>query len=109
MVLMGEGNISELEACGVRLSAIDQSYLVRDYPIFGVDPADRRFTCLGTEDNARLRLRKLVAEIRPELVVRAARILIKAGRCDTAMDLADAFLDRSAVLELAGQYGVDLA
>ena len=109
MVLMGEGNISELEACGVRLSAIDQSYLVRDYPIFGVDPADRRFTCLGTEDNARLRLRKLVAEIRPELVARAARILIKAGRCDTAMDLADAFLDRSAVLELAGQYGVDLA
>lgn len=109
MVLMGEGNISELEACGVRLSAIDQSYLVRDYPIFGVDPADRSFTCLGTEDNARLRLRNLVAEIRPELVVRAARILIKAGRCDTAMDLADAFLDRSAVLELAGQYGVDLA
>ena len=109
MVLMGEGNISELEACGVRLSAIDQSYLVRDYPIFGVEPADRSFTCLGTEDNARLRLRKLVAEIRPELVVRAARILIKAGRCDTAMDLADAFLDRSAVLELAGQYGVDLA
>lgn len=109
MVLMGEGNNSELEACGVRLSAIDQSYLVRDYPIFGVDPADRSFTCLGTEDNARLRLRKLVAEIRPELVVRAARILIKAGRCDTAMDLADAFLDRSAVLELAGQYGVDLA
>ena len=109
MVLMGDGNISELEACGVRLSAIDQSYLVRDYPIFGVDPADRSFTCLGTEDNARLRLRKLVAEIRPELVVRAARILIKAGRCDTAMDLADAFLDRSAVLELAGQYGVDLA
>lgn len=109
MVLMGEGNISELEACGVRLSVIDQSYLVRDYPIFGVDPADRSFTCLGTEDNARLRLRKLVAEIRPELVVRAARILIKAGRCDTAMDLADAFLDRSAVLELAGQYGVDLA
>lgn len=109
MVLMGEGNISELEACGVRLSAIDQSYLVRDYPIFGVDPADRSFTCLGTEDNARLRLRKLVAEIRPELVVRAARILIKAGRCDIAMDLADAFLDRSAVLEFAGQYGVDLA
>ncbi len=109
MVLMGDGNISELEACGVRLSAIDQSYLVRDYPIFGVDPADRSFSCLGTEDNARLRLRKLVAEIRPELVVRAARILIKAGRCDTAMDLADAFLDRSAVLELAGQYGVDLA
>lgn len=102
MVLMGEGNISELEACGIRLSAIDQSYLVRDYPIFGVEPTDRSFTCLGTEDNARLRLRKLVAEIRPELVVRAARILIKAGRCDTAMDLADAFLDRSAVLELAG-------
>lgn len=109
MILMGEGNIAELEACGVRLSMIDQSYLVRDYPIFGLDPADRSFTCLGAEDNGRLRLRKLVAEIRPELVPRAARILLKAGRCDAAMDLADAFLDRSVVLELAGQYGVDLA
>ena len=109
MVLMGEGNISELEACGVRLSMVDQSYFVRDYPIFGLDPAERSFTCLGTEDNGRLRLRKLVAEVRPELVPRAARILLKAGRCDAAMGLADAFLDREAVLELAGQYGVDLA
>ena len=109
MVLMGEGNIAELEACGVRLSMVDQSYFVRDYPIFGLDPAERSFTCLGTEDNGRLRLRKLVAEVRPELVPRAARILLKAGRCDAAMGLADAFLDREAVLELAGQYGVDLA
>ncbi len=109
MVLMGEGNMAELEACGVRLSMVDQSYFVRDYPIFGLDPAERSFTCLGTEDNGRLRLRKLVAEVRPELVPRAARILLKAGRCDAAMGLADAFLDREAVLELAGQYGVDLA
>ena len=109
MVLMGEGRIAELEACGVRLSMIDQSIFVRDYPIFGVDPSDRTFRCLGAKDNARLRLRKLVAEIRPELVSRAARILIKAGRCDLAMDLADAFLDRHVVLELAGQYGADLA
>lgn len=68
MVLMGEGNIAELEACGVRLSMVDQSYFVRDYPIFGLDPAERSFTCLGTEDNGRLRLRKLVAEVRPRLV-----------------------------------------
>lgn len=102
MVLMGEGGIAELEACGVRLSMVDQSIFVRDYPIFGVDPVDRTFRCLGAEGNARLRLRKLVAEIRPELVSRAARILIKAGRCDLAMDLADAFLDRHVVLELAG-------
>mgnify|MGYP000550342551 FL=1 len=88
---------------------VDQSIFVRDYPIFGVDPSDRTFRCLGAKDNARLRLRKLVAEIRPELVSRAARILIKAGRCDLAMDLADAFLDRHVVLELAGQYGADLA
>ena len=74
-----------------------------------MDPSDRTFRCLGAKDNARLRLRKLVAEIRPELVSRAARILIKAGRCDLAMDLADAFLDRHVVLELAGQYGADLA
>ena len=74
MVLMGEGRIAELEACGVRLSMIDQSIFVRDYPIFGVDPSDRTFRCLGAKDNARLRLRKLVAEIRPELVSRAARM-----------------------------------
>ena len=109
MVLMGEGRIAELEACGVRLSMVDQSIFVRDYPFFGVDPSDRTFRCLGAKDNARLRLRKLVAEIRPELVSRAARILIKAARCDLAMDLADAFLDRRVVLELAGQYGADLA
>ncbi len=108
MLLMGEGTIAELEACGVRLSMIDQSYLVRDYPLFGVDPTDRTFTCLGMEENARLRMRKLIAGLRPDLVQRAARILIKAGRCDPAMDLADAFLDRGVVLELAAQYGVDL-
>lgn len=79
MALMGEGRIAELEACGVRLSMVDQSIFVRDYPIFGVDPSDRTFRCLGAKDNARLRLRKLVAEIRPELVSRAARILIKAA------------------------------
>lgn len=67
MILMGEGNIAELEACGVRLSMVDQSYFVRDYPIFGLDPAERSFTCLGTEDNGRLRLRKLVAEFAPNL------------------------------------------
>lgn len=58
---------------------VDQSYFVRDYPIFGLDPAERSFTCLGTEDNGRLRLRKLVAEVRPELVPRAVRILLKAA------------------------------
>ena len=47
MALMGEGKIAELEACGVRLSMIDQSYLVRDYPIFGVDP-DRKSTRLNS-------------------------------------------------------------
>lgn len=105
MVLMGEGNISELEACGVRLSAIDQSYLVRDYPIFGVDPADRSFTCLGTEDNARLRLRKLVAEIRPELVVRAARILIKAGAAIPRWTLPTRFWTAVRCWSLPGSMG----
>ena len=105
MVLMGEGNIAELEACGVRLSMVDQSYFVRDYPIFGLDPAERSFTCLGTEDNGRLRLRKLVAEVRPELVPRAARILLKAGRCDAAMGLADAFWTVRRSLNLLGSMG----
>lgn len=105
MVLMGEGNIAELEACGVRLSMVDQSYFVRDYPIFGLDPAERSFTCLGTEDNGRLRLRKLVAEVRPELVPRAARILLKAGRCDAAMGLADAFWTVKRSLNLLGSMG----
>ena len=38
MILVGEGNIAELEACGVRLSMVDQSYFVRDYPIFWFGP-----------------------------------------------------------------------
>ena len=63
MVLMGEGRIAELEACGVRLSMVDQSIFVRDYPIFGVDPSDRTFRCLGAKDNARLRLRRSVPNL----------------------------------------------
>ena len=41
--------------------------------------------------------------------MRAARILIKAGRCDTAMDLADAFFGPQCGVGAAGRYGVDLA
>lgn len=104
MILMGEGNIAELEACGVRLSMVDQSYFVRDYPIFGLDPPSgvlrvwaRRITdacaCVSWWPSP------------PELVPRAARILLKAGRCDAAMGLADAFWTVMRSLNLLGSMG----
>ena len=92
---------------GLRGETIDgRPVLLRTrLPDLWLGPAERSFTCLGTEDNGRLRLRKLVAEVRPELVPRAARILLKAGRCDAAMGLADAFLDVMRSLNLLGSMG----
>ena len=76
----------------MRLSMVDQSYFVRDFtrslawtPLSGVLRVwARRITdaCVCVSWWPRFA---------PELVPRAVRILLKAGRCDAAMGLADAF------------------
>lgn len=108
MLLMGKGEIGELERCGMNPSNEDLSHLVRDYPMFGYEPADRTFECLGTDD-ARWQVCKVIAGIRPEYVMRAARVLMRAGRIDRAVDLAEAFMKRPSVLELVKRFGPELA
>ena len=109
MLLVGEGNMADFERCGMRPSKVELPRLVRDYPMFGYDTADRSFICLGSEDDARPRVRELVVHAcPPELVMRAVRIQIRAGRCGAAVRLAERYLDRDQALELIAQYAAEL-
>lgn len=109
MLLVGEGNMSDLERCGMRPAKVELPRLVRDYPLFGYDTTDRSFTCLGTEEDARPRVRALVAHVcPPELVMRAVRVQIRAGRCGAAVNLAERHLSAEQLLEIVDQYAAEL-
>ncbi len=104
MILVGEGRVSELERCGVRVQADDLAALVRDYPAFGYDAAERTFCCLGSEGDARARVREMALAVCPGLEARAARVHLRAGRCDCAVALAERFMDERGARELIAQF-----
>lgn len=109
MLLVGEGNMADFERCGMRPAKAGLPRLVRDYPLFGYDASTRNFMCLGSEEDARPRVRELVVHIcPPELVMRAVRIQVKAGRCGAAVELAGRYLDHDQELELIGHYVAEL-
>lgn len=109
MLLVGDGNMADFERCGMRPANVGLPRLVRDYPVFGYDTSDRSFTCLGSEGDARPRVRDLVVHTcPPETVMRAVRIQIRAGRCGAAVRLAERYLDRVQTLELVDQYASEL-
>lgn len=108
MLLVGDGNITELERVGLRISADALSSISRDYPIFGFDPATLEFSCLGTEQSARRRIREIVAAAFPSLVMRAIRVHMKAGRIDLGIALAERYLDSDGAFELVQQFPVTI-
>ena len=109
MLLVGEGNMADFERCGMRPSKMELPRLVRDYPIFGYDTSDRNFACLGSEEDARPRVRKLVVHVAPpELVMRAVRVQVRAGRCGAAVRLAEDHLDQTQAIEIVDQYASEL-
>ena len=109
MLLVGDGNMADFERCGMRPANVGLPRLVRDYPMFGYDTSDRSFTCLGTESDARPRVRDLVAHATsPETMMRAVRVQIRAGRCGAAVRLAESYLDHAQALELIDQYASEL-
>lgn len=108
MLLMGHGNLSDLERCGVRVTSAERASLAREYPVFGYEPADDSFCCLGRDNDAQMRIRRTVSGIRPDLVQRAARIQIRSGRCDRAMMLIEEHLGYEAAMELVAQYAAPL-
>lgn len=109
MLLVGEGSIAELERCGVRVAEADLAALRRDYAVFGLDPSDGRFTCLGTEGGARKIVREAIVGMRPDLLVQAVRIHMKAGRVDKAVALLRQFPDEVVSTEIIREFPVDLA
>lgn len=106
MLLMGSGKLAEMEMCGVTLSREVQVRLTHDYPLFGLDAAARTFSCVGSSYEALAAVRKMVAEAIPGLPARAVRALMKAGRVDRAVALAQEELGRTETLEIMGQFPV---
>lgn len=108
MVLMGSGDLSDFGRLGMRIKSETADRLVRDYPIFGLGFDNRTFSCLdGGVSMARLR--KRIAEERPELAVKAARILILSHREDRAVHLANEVMGSESSMELISQYPTELA
>ncbi|AEB07523.1 transcriptional regulator, SARP family [Coriobacterium glomerans PW2] len=109
MLLMGQGSIADMERCGVRVDVRDLSRIARDYPLFGFDPASREFSCINAEGSSLRRICEQIAAMRPELVTRAARILLKADRVDRAAMLIDQHLDAERGLAILQQFPLKLA
>lgn len=109
MLLLGDGTIDDFERCGVKMHRETMERLARDYPMFGLDTARRTFACLGRTGAVARRLRREIAQRRPEYASRAARVLMRAGRVDAAVELADLVLDEAGRLSLINQFPVQFA
>lgn len=109
LILMGSGNLGDLERGGIRLRRDTMSRLIKAYPVFGIDSADRAFTCLGATGRAHDRLCSDIAARRPAFADRAVRILMKSGRTDDAVELARLTLSPRDSLVLATDYPVQFA
>ena len=109
MLLVGDGSIAELERSGVVVDEAELAMLRRDYAVFGLDPSDGSFSCLGCEEGARKVIREAIVAMRPDLLARAVRIHMKAGRIDRAVRLMRQFPDEMVVREIVREFPVDLA
>lgn len=88
-LLMGKGTLADLERCGVRIHMDLLARMVRDYPVFGYEPAARSFECLEATDSETLStIRGEIASRRPAYAVRAVKALIRSGEVDRAVALA---------------------
>lgn len=108
MVLMGRGSFSELERCGVRARPEQLSKLARDYLVFGVDPAEQRFRCVGCRAALKQARTQIASECTGELL-RAARTLLRADRIDEAADLVHGYMDPRDARGIISQFPAKFA
>ena len=107
VLLLGSGNLGDLARCGVRVKNDLLARTLRDYPVFSVDLETRDFSCLGEG-----RLSCLVddiAERRPELPMKAARIEMRAWRVDRALELMRTTLGLEECLAVIGMFPAHFA
>lgn len=109
MIVLGEGSLSDLPLAGIRLGDEDIAYIVRDYPMFGIDNARRGFKCLDMPVSVFDRLRRDIADREPLLVSRCARVLMRAGRVDEVVALCERLLKRSEAAELIARHPVEFS
>ncbi len=104
MLLMGSGTVHEIERAGVRLAPHELGQLVHDYPVFGIDVAEQRFSCLGAATDALADVRRAIASEQPSLVLKAVRALLRSERVDEAMSLASSLLDAQGFADVVSQH-----
>lgn len=93
MVVLGHGNIGDLERCGVRVRSESLMRLERDWPMFNYAPHTREFRCLGAAGSSGRAVRVAVSQFSGHIVAHSARMLVKAGRYDDAVLLCEQALD----------------
>lgn len=103
MLLMGEGSLGELEASGIKVPQEARVRFVHDYPVFGLDAATGRFTCLGRGKSSG-DLHRMVSERFADLPAKAVRALMRSGRVDAAVALADGLLDAATAFREIGRF-----
>ena len=109
IVLLGTGSLEDFKRCGVRTAAASLRRLRRDYPIFGLGGEGSMFSCLARGSSAMSELRREIARKRPAFASRAARVLMKTGRVDDAVELGRLALDAPEALSLISQFPLQFA
>lgn len=104
MLYLGKGDASDFEHGGMRLRGETFSRLAHDYPMFGVNVADRSFHCLEGGGAALSRLKVEMAKGNPEFASLAARMLMRAGRVDDAVALCETVLGTPEKVALIAEF-----
>lgn len=100
LILVGNGSLRDFERAGLTVDIECLRRLMHDYPVFGYDAASGCFSCLGMNDGARMNIRGYLAGRAAQLVRRAVRVQMKAGRTDEALDLSVRFLTPQDTLHI---------
>lgn len=104
LIILGEGNLSELDRHGMRVRADMLARLKREYPVFALDMETRAFACLGAGRAALKGLREEVARENPDLLRKAVRIHLSARRINRAIKLMNALCSQEEKLEMISRY-----
>lgn len=109
MVLMGSGTFADLSKSGLKIREETVARLRRDYPMFEMEQQEGGFSCLTTKASALAKLRKKIAARKPGYAAQAARALVRGGRVDDAVALAQLVLNKDERLEIVVQFPLQFA
>lgn len=109
MLLVGSGSLEDFKRFGIRMRPATLARIERDLPAFGIDHGQLTFRCLGHADGALARVRREVAQRRPEFAADATRMLMENGRVDAAVELCRLVMSPDETLALVERYPVQMA